>query len=161
MSITQDISPKNAIKYQNCINVQNVTAMTGINVVVQRTIAAVAILDHFWPTCTGMKLWAACFQTHLLSHECPSWRLSAKSLLTVQISYTDIQFFTNAFHVMSSLKTYAHTLFKALQWCRNVMTVSKFIFLLKTWMDSNDSKILSVQICSCSLYICWQKLMVQ
>lgn len=64
ISITQDILPKNAIKYQNCINVQNVTAMTGINVVVQSTIAAIAILDHFLPTCTGMKLWAA-FQTHL------------------------------------------------------------------------------------------------
>lgn len=30
--------------------------MTGINVVVQSTIAAIAILDHFLPTCTGMKL---------------------------------------------------------------------------------------------------------
>lgn len=28
---TQDISPKNAIKYQNCINVQNGTVMTGIS----------------------------------------------------------------------------------------------------------------------------------
>lgn len=30
--------------------------MTGVNVVVQSTIAAIAILDHFLPTCTVMKL---------------------------------------------------------------------------------------------------------
>lgn len=56
ISITHDILPKNAIKYQNCINVQNGIAMTGVNRVVQRTIAAIAILDHFLPTCTGMNL---------------------------------------------------------------------------------------------------------
>lgn len=52
--LTQDILPKSAIKYQNCINVQNGIAMTGVNIVVQSTIAAIAILGHFLSTCTFM-----------------------------------------------------------------------------------------------------------
>lgn len=116
ISRTQDISPKNAIKYQNCINVQNVTVMTGIGGTKNNSSNC-----YIWSLFANMQRYEtmSCFW-HLLLDK-PS-DLTAKSLLTVRIIHRrTIQY---AINVLSFLKTYAHTVFKALQWCRDVMTAS-------------------------------------